>query len=297
MISTSQADHVGMSRSTRRRRHNSSLLVPVQPGVWRSATHPDTWHGRLAGACLSTGGLASHRSAAVLWGFDAVRSNVVEITVAKSSARARSGVVIHESTQMHLARPRKLAGIPVTGPARTLLDLGAVVPAALLENAVDDALRQRKVTWSSLYEVLVQHATRGRRGCRPMRLLLDERYGDRDIPLSTWSRQVARLLMGRGLPRPELEFRISGRKGELLAQVDLAYPAELVAIELQSKRWHLNQTSFEQDPLRWNRLTNLGWRVYPITWSYYVDQPTDLCRTVATALAGAGTTAAVLSAR
>lgn len=37
---------------------------------------------------------------------------------------------------------------------------------------------------------------------------------------------------------PTLEHRVLDPSGHLVAQVDLAYPDELIAIELQSKRWH-----------------------------------------------------------
>ncbi len=82
-----------------------------------------------------------------------------------------------------------------------------------------------------------------------------------------------------------LEHRIVDGDGQLLAQVDLAYPPERVAIELQSRRWHLNRQSFDDDPARWNELTRRGWRVYPVTWTFYQRQPARFCRLVADALA------------
>lgn len=69
-----------------------------------------------------------------------------------------------------------------------------------------------------------------------------------------------------------------------MAQVDLAYPEHRVAIELQSKRWHLNARNFDADPARWNRLTAMGWQVYPVTWAFFVDEPDELCRIVRQAL-------------
>lgn len=285
VLSITQARRLGLTEATVRRRCGSGQLVPVQPGVFRHAAHPDSWHSRLMAACLSTGGLASHRSAAVLLGIEPVRGAMVEVTVEQGTASARRGVIVHQSRQMALADATAIVGIPVTGTARTLLDLGAVVPPRLLEDAVDDALRQRLVTWPELYDTLLRHSKPGRRGCRALRRLLLERYGDTDIPLSTWSRQAARLLVGHGLPRPALEYRIVDEQGGLVAQVDLAYPEHRIAIELQSKRWHLNHRHFDADPARWNRLTALGWRVVPVTWAMYSQQPGDLCPLIARSLA------------
>jgi len=159
-----------------------------------------------------------------------------------------------------------------------------VVPAKLLESAVDDALRLRRTTWPELHSAVLRHSTRGRNGCGPMRQLLAERYGETEVPLSDWSRQVARLLVDRCLPPPVMEHRALDATGQLIAQLDLAYPQYKVAIELQSKRWHLNARSFEADPVRWNRLTAIGWQVYPVTWAFVVNEPDELCRIVRQAL-------------
>lgn len=284
VLSTNQARQLGMADATVRRRCATGLFVPVQPGVVRHAAHPDSWHSRLMAACLSTGGVASHRSAAILRRIEPVKGGIIEVTVEPGTASARRNVVVHQSRQMALADTAAIGGIPVTGMARTLLDLAAVVPSRLLEDAVDDALRQRLLTWSELYEALLRHAVRGRHGLQAMRRLLAERYGDADIPLSSWSRDAARLLIDYGLPAPILEHRIEDEQGALVAQVDLAYPDQLIAIELQSARWHLNRTSFEADPARWNRLTLLGWRVFPVTWAACNKQPDDICRLIARAL-------------
>lgn len=284
MMSVVQLTELGMSASTRRRRLACGELVPAQPGVVRHGAHPDTWRGRLLAACLSTGGLASHRSAAVLWGLASIVGTMVEVTVPCGAVNRRSGVLLHRSTQLHLASPVTIEGIPVTGLARTLIDLGAVVPAHLLESAVDDALRLRRITWPGLHQAVLEHSRPGRSGCRAVRALLAVRYGEGEVPLSDWSRQAARLLVDRGCPEPVVEHRVLDSSGALVAQVDLAYPLERVAIELQSRRWHLNHRSFDADPVRWNRLTALGWRVYPITWSFFQRQPQELCRLIADSL-------------
>ena len=69
---------------------------------------------------------------------------------------------------------------------------------------------------------------------------------------------VADLLVESGLDRPVMEHRVYGVNGTFIAQVDLAYPDCRVAIELDSKRWHLNRVSFDEDPERRNRLDRGG---------------------------------------
>lgn len=280
VVSVMQLTELGMSASTRQRRLATGELTLVQPGVVRHCAHPDTWRGRVLAACLSTGGLASHRSAAVLWDLASIVGSMVEVTVPWGTVNRRAGVVLHRSTQLDMAGTVTIDGIPVTGLARTLIDLATVVPSLLLESAVDDALRLRRITWPGLHQAVLQHAGPGRSGCGAVRALLAARYGDGEVPLSDWSRQAARLLTDGGCPQPVFEHRVLDRSGALVAQVDLAYPIHRVAIELQSRRWHLNRRSFDADPIRWNRLTALGWRVYPITWSFSNSQPQAFCRLI-----------------
>ena len=94
---------------------------------------------------------------------------------------------------------------------------------------------------------------------------------------------VEDLLVGAGLGRPRLEYRICDRSGAFLAQVDLAYPGHRVAIELDSVRYHLNRESFVSDPRRRNRLTVAGWKVLSFTWDDYINHPSRLCDAVSAA--------------
>jgi len=174
--------------------------------------------------------------------------------------------------------------IPCTGLARTVLDLAAVVGPKRLEHTIDAVIRDRMLEWIDLYDVLVRHSRRGRDGCGRLRAILDVRYGDESVPLSSWSRMVSDLLVDWGRPKPELEYRVLARDGSFVAQVDLAYAESKLAIELDSIRWHLNHESFRRDPRRRNKLILAGWTVLNFTWADYVDEPAQLCATVSDAL-------------
>ena len=194
---------------------------------------------------------------------------------------------MHESTQFGLADLTKRDGIPVTGLARTILDLGAVLPWQEVEFAIDDVRRRRLLDWPDLYETLVLHARRGRNGIGPFRAILDARYGEKVVPHSKFERLVIRLLVDGGLPTPVRQFRV--HDGErFVAQVDLAYPDQSILIELQSKAHHLDPVSFERDKARLNECRLLGWNTYEFTWEMYVERPNYICRTVAGAIARSG---------
>lgn len=57
----------------------------------------------------------------------------------------------------------------------------------------------------------------------------------------------------------------------LIAQVDLAYVENKVAIELDSIGFHLNRAAFETDRRRDANLARHGWRVLRFTWAQCAD--------------------------
>ena len=76
--------------------------------------------------------------------------------------------------------------------------------------------------------------------------------------------RIVRRLLAAGLPEPERQHEIR-QDGELVARVDLAYPPERVAIELDSFRWHAGRGPFRSDRVRGNRIEAAGWRVLRAT--------------------------------
>lgn len=284
VVSRSEARELGVSDSSLRKRIGRGELVRSHPGVYRLAGHPRTWHSNARGAALSVGGLLSHRAAGALWRIDGFGFALTELTIAYERRSRLPSIKLHRSKQYGLADKTTIDGVPVTGVARSVLDIAAVVSPRRLEHAIDAVLRQGLLDWPDLYSVLVRHSARGRNGCGKLRQVLDARYGDSVIPDSAWNRNVGSLLFDAGLPDPEYEYEIRSEQGVFLARVDLAYPSKRLAIELDSVRWHLNRHSFEADPRRKNALIVAGWTVLTFTWSDYVDDPSGLVRTIRTAL-------------
>lgn len=253
------------------------------PSGYRLNGVPVTWHSKLMEACLAGPAVASHRSAAVLWGLDGFRPGMPEVTIPRGSRLRRCDLRVHESTQFDDRLGQTVrTGIPVTGIARTLLDLAAVLGFERTLLAIDDARRRRLVSWSDLFEVLVRHSRQGRNGAGVLRALLEAKYGEPIVPDSRFERMVERLLLDAGLRAPVLQHEVWDGD-EFVARIDLAYPEALVAIELDG-RHHITDQSFERDPVRRNRLTALGWSILTYTWRFYVDHPDRLCREVRAAI-------------
>ena len=287
LISRRQALADGMTAHQINDRVRTGRWMVAGRGVYRHAVWPETPLSRLLAGCMAANAWASHRSAAALHGIDGYELDRVELVVPWARRPQIKGAKLHRTTQMDLAKPVVRKGIPCTALDRTVLDLAAVVDRKRLDHTIDAVLRDGLLRPSDLYAVLVAHSRRGRTGCGAFRDALDERCGDDPVPLSAWSRMMVDLLLDAGLDRPAMEYRICGSGGEFVAQVDLAYPECRVAIELDSKRWHLNSVSFERDPRRRNALTVVGWTVLTFTWSDYTKRPGQVCTTVATVCAAA----------
>ena len=284
LVSRAQALAAGMTQHQIRGRVRTGRWVRVAPGVYRNeAVAPAPRSGLLA-ACMAYDALASHRSAAALLGIDGYRLDRVEVVVAAGRVGRVPGARLHHSSQMDLARPVVRDGIPCTGPARTVIDLAGVVNRHRLDATIDAVLRDGLLRLRDLWAVLASHARPGRNGSAALRAALEARTVGGGVPLSDWSRMVADLLEDSGLRRPRFEHRIEDESSSLMAQVDLAYPAERLAIELESVKWHFNLESFKEDPRRRNATMLAGWTVLTFTWDDYAKRPDTLCAAVATAL-------------
>lgn len=124
--------------------------------------------------------VASHRSAAALWGLRGFERTHLEISVPRTrNPRSRGELIVHRSGDLALVMPSVvLEGIPVTPVGRTLLDLCAVVGRATAQRAMDDAQRRGLIDWHGLLETAKTHARRGRNGMRLFHALLRDRIPD-----------------------------------------------------------------------------------------------------------------------
>ena len=284
VVSRSQARELGLSSRQIDYRVHTGEWIAVDRAVYRHHLMPESWHARLLSTCLSTGAIASHRAAARLHGIEGITSPIPEVTVDHGRFKDRGGVRVHQSTQLELADPTRIEAIPVTGLARTVLDFAAVSGPVRTNGVIDALIRTQRLSLADLVDVLARHSRKGRDGCGRLRAALDERIGESGVPRSDWSRYVARLLVDHGLPKPEFEYPITNRRGTVIAEVDLVYPVERVAIELESVRWHLNRESFERDPERRNRVVNEGWVPLSFTYRQYYERPVMLVTTIRDAL-------------
>jgi very-short-patch-repair endonuclease len=249
---------LGMTPRQIQARVQAGWLVPLYREVYRLAGGRSSVEQTLLAACMATDGVASHRSAAGLWGLRGVDPEAPEITVVGARQRRLAGVLVHRTDHIDVSRR---AGIPVTTPARTLLDLGAVVEPTLVESALEDALLRRLVSFPLLVETLDRLGGPGRSGAGVLRSLVEERDPATAPTQSVLEDRLLRELRRAGLPEPVRQTRV-GR-----VVLDFAYPEHKLGIEADSRVWHGGRLDVQRNSDKANVLVAHGWRVLHFTWA------------------------------
>jgi very-short-patch-repair endonuclease/predicted transcriptional regulator of viral defense system len=282
----------GWSESQVARAVRSGALIRVCHGVYRVAGA--RWSRRAAyHAAVLTVGVDAHVarwSAAELHGFVEPRRGPVDVLLPHPRSYAgRSDRIIrvHRTRSLPEQDRDERDGLPVTAPARTLLDLASTTSVSRLGEHVAAAMRVRACGYEQLLEVLDRRRNaRGRGRLREVLLLLGE-----DGAGARSDVEVAALhhLVDAGLPRPALAFRVHDDQGRFVAEVDLAYPQIRLAIEIDGFRWHSSPARKRADEERQNRLILAGWIVLRFSATEVRTHPDRLVVAVRAALASART--------
>lgn len=281
LVTRAQLLRAGLSSRQVERRVAAARLRPVHRGVYQVGPLPQPWAREMA-AVLACGANAylSHRSAATPWGLlpsDAPAP--VHVLVVGRDRGRRPGIIAHRVSRLERREVTRLDGIPVTTPARTLLDLAATASVRELEQAVAEAMARRLVSRSALLSAASRRA--GCRGIGVLRRLLEDPVG----PLLAWSEAEERflaLIRKAQLPDPEANACVAGHR------VDFVWRAERLVVEVDGLAFHSSARSFERDRRRDADIAALGFRVIRVTWSRIVHEPEALLVRLAQALARSG---------
>lgn len=283
LITWEQALSAGATPSMIQHRLDTGRWRRMHRGVYRLAGLPGSMLQNLKAVTLACQwAVASHRAAGGLWQFPDFRPQL-EITVPRAHRFRHPEIIVHRTIDLPGADITRVQGIPVTSPARTLIDLGAVVSTDVVEEALDDALRRNLVTLRRLSWKLRDPATSKRPGSAAIRSILADRNTDKAPTGSVLETRILRMFRAKGLPEPTRQHQI-WEKGRLRAVIDFAYPDHQVAIEVDGLRHHSGRIQWERDLARQNYLSSLGWRVFRVTFSDLVAGGKDVCAAITSVL-------------
>ncbi|HEX6310254.1 MAG TPA: hypothetical protein VF152_01350 [Acidimicrobiia bacterium] len=257
--------------------------------AYRVAGAADTWKGRLLSACWAGGfrAVASHRSAAALYGLAGGREDLAEITCPRWRRARHPGVEVHETKVLDPIDIGMVDGIPVTGPERTLFELGAVCGPRVVLMAFDKARKHALVTYDSTQLALRRLARRGRPGSRILRFVLASRDPEQAPPESEMETLMLDVIMRHGLPAPVPQFEIVDPAGNFVARADAAYPERRIAIEYQSYQEHADPEAVVRDSRRRKALQAIHWDVVEATAPELHDGGGQFCAALRAMLEGA----------
>jgi len=274
LIERWQLTDAGLGPSGVARWLRAGRLKRVSPRVYRLAGTTDTWEQRLLGAVLAAGqgATASHRSAAALWGLLDGPTEVVEVAIPGKRQPRLCGVLVHRSSDLTSAMVCRRNGIAVTNALRTIVDLGAVLPGNLVEDALDRALVRRLVTVRAVELALNRVGRPGRNGAGVLRQVLNERALGSARPDSLLEPRMARVLVAAGLPPAEFQYQVRNG-GVFVGRVDFAYPQQRLALEVDGFEAHATPDAMQRDHDRQNLLVDAGWSIRRFTWVDVVQRP------------------------
>jgi very-short-patch-repair endonuclease len=242
-------------------------LHRIHRGVYAVGHASLPLEGRWLAAVKACGPAAvlSHVAAGALWGIVEWDDRRPEVTVPGPGARAHPGVRVRRSPLAPADIARR-EGIPVTAPARTLVDLAAVLGARALRRAVGQAQSLRLVSLPRLAETL------DRAGPRRGRAVLAQILAAGPAPTrSELEDVVLALILRGGLARPEVNapLVLGGRR----VIPDFRWPARRLIVEADGAAWHDHRVAREDDAERQALLERHGERVLRVTWEQAVAAP------------------------
>jgi very-short-patch-repair endonuclease len=250
---------LGLKSNAVDRRLETGRLHRLHAGVY-AVGHPILGvNGRWMAAVLACGPGAAlgYASGAAFWDLRRGVPNRIEVIVPTAGGRARAGLRVHRHPGLTSTEVRTERGIPVTTPARTILDYAAIATDRELEYALDQAEIQELTDYPTLDGLARAHPKH--RGSARLRRTLTEYEAGTSRTRSDLEKAFLALCLAQGLPRPLVNEPLHGMT------VDFVFVDERVAVETDSWRWHRGRAAFERDRARDAVLAAAGWRTLRFT--------------------------------
>ena len=261
LVTRGQLVGAGLTAAEIKRRLGDGRLYLIHRGVY-AVGHPElTELARCQAAVLAvSGGVLSHRSAGVLWRMLDAWPPYPDVTVVRRGGSTPNTIVLHRVRRPPPTTRRH--GLPVTTPARTILDLAEVLGPEALRRMIRNAEFDRLINHDQLTHLI--RANPGRHGARRLK----EARGAGAAPTrSALEDRFLTLVAQAGLPHPEVNVRVAD------ARVDFLWRAQRVIVETDGWDNHSGRIAFEDDRDRDQRLLAAGYRVMRVTWRQLTREP------------------------
>ena len=231
----------GIGRSAIQRMVENGRLYRLHPGVYAVGHPARSELCRETEALLACrwGAVLSHHSAAALWRIRRANDQEpVDVLVVGGQATKKHDIRSRRTTHLHPQQIRIRHGLPLTSPARTLIDIATDLRPRELEWALDEALATHIISKSQLAEALER--SQSRPGAAILRTLAEQRTTltrTRSHPEET----LLRLLREADIKLPLVNVQLYG------FEADFYWPNERLVVEVDGYQWHSSRSAFERD--------------------------------------------------
>lgn len=273
LITRSQLTDLGVTDHEIGWRLQSGRIEQVHSGVYYLDSVPPTWKTEVLAGVLAAGdhALASHRTAAVLWGLDAIYGRMIELTVPFTEEPEPQGVILHRTRRPNPGTA--VEGIPVTPPEKNLLDLARFTPQRVLEKAARSAVHKGLTTPDQLDRAIATWGGRGVAGTRVFRRVVA--FVADDLSASVSEVDLRHLVLDAPVPTPIQQLRV--RLPDLSnAYPDFAWPDRMRIVEVDGFGSHGTPEQLQHDLRRQNQLMDLGWEIRRFTATEVRDHPQEV---------------------
>jgi very-short-patch-repair endonuclease len=226
--------------------------------IFSLASHPAS-HDQLRWVAVLAAGAGGHLSfeaAAEQHGIAGIQRGLVAATTRRSNHIEIPAISFHQLDDVLPHHLTVAGGFPVTTPARTVVDLAAVVSAGRLGVALEDVVVRRLARLGDIRDVLGEVRRHGKPGVARLVAALEARDGQ-PPPASELERRLhqaaarAGVQLSRQHPLPA--------RPVIAGLVDGAVLESMLILEADGRRWHARMSDMARDRQRDREAARLGW--------------------------------------
>jgi very-short-patch-repair endonuclease len=247
-------------------------LRPVFHGVFAVGHGHLTVNARMLAATMACGPgtVVSHGTAAWMLGLRSWRPPEIDVIAPVEAGRKIAGVRRRFVPSPSGGEIWLRNGVPVTSPARTIVDCAGILDARELAGLIEQAAVEGLLDVVAIDRVL--DGPRRRNSKRLLRTIAPWRRYRRGIKLrSRMEAKLLPLLTEAALPIPQTnaKLRLAGR----VYEVDFLWREQKLVVETDGGRYHDNPVAGGRDSSRNRALTKAGYRLPRLGWEDLRDRP------------------------
>jgi very-short-patch-repair endonuclease len=283
LVSRDQLRGLGVTDEAVSKAMSRGWLYPVFHAVYNVGHRRLTWQGRLLAATLACGegSTISHGSAAWLLGLRVEHPEAIDVIAPVEAGRKIAGIRRRFVPLPVGGEVWRREGIPVTSPARTIVDCAGISGVRGLNELIEQASVLGLLDVRAIDRILDGPRRRGanrlQRAIAPWR-----RYRPGIKIRSRMEAKLLPMLTEAALPIPETNARLP--VGTKVYEVDFLWRSQKLVVETDGGRFHDNPRAGSRDSKRNHALIRAGFRIPRLGWEDLRDRPEEALREIASLL-------------